>query len=102
MIRIIALLILSAQLWGADGPRIFYSREQPGSAPEYVQIVVNRDYPSASLWRTAVKLGVSDARSGSWIASARHVRPSPDVGRTASRGHVVIDLLKTLLEDPHD
>ncbi len=43
MIRIIALLILAAQLWGADGPRIFYSREQAGSTPAYVQVVVNRN-----------------------------------------------------------
>lgn len=39
----LAGFMLAVALWGAGAPRIFYSRDQPGGSPPYVQIVVERD-----------------------------------------------------------
>lgn len=39
----LSLLFLGTALWGADGPRVFFSRDFPGAQPPYVQIVVARD-----------------------------------------------------------
>ncbi len=52
MIRALALLIVSTTLWGAADPKITYSRELPGAAPAYVQIVVERD--GTALYRESV------------------------------------------------
>jgi len=51
MIRIVALL-LAVSLTAAAGERIFYSKDQPGSRPSYVQIIVERD--GAGVYRESV------------------------------------------------
>jgi hypothetical protein len=48
----LALLALSCCLFAADAPRLFYSKEFPGSSPAYVSITLERD--GSSVYKEAV------------------------------------------------
>jgi hypothetical protein len=42
-VRLALLLALAASLWASDAPKLFYSRAFPGSKPDYIQVVVDKN-----------------------------------------------------------
>src|SRR5689334_8824689 len=42
MMKRILILLLASSLYGADAPRLFYSKAFPGSVPAYVQVTLDK------------------------------------------------------------
>jgi len=64
-----SLLLLSAGLWAADGPRLFFSKSFPGSVPAYMQLTIdksgNAEYREAPDDELPLKFHLTEADSQS-------------------------------------